>query len=274
MEIKNKPAWRKYDGIKIYCPDQFACSLPDSAPDLREWLEQSVTLLKSNEKKDSGRVVWPDKKTFFIKRFRFDSLLQKAVYLLFRNHAQKSFSLSQELIDASISVPFPVAVIKDLSLTKGSAYFICEDLTDTQTLKKHVKNNTESGYIKKLLERFALEIAYIHESGFFHGDLKWKNIMLGPEPERRSFYIDLDTAGKLKSSTDKRYALDLARFCIDIVEKCPGENYVSDFILSYSKAAGKDAGLVVNHMMAYHKRISAKHKIKYGSNIPHLNFKP
>ena len=273
MEIKNKPYWRKYEGIHIYCQDQFASTLPNSVSDLREWLNQSIDVIKSNEKKDSGRLIWPDGKTFFIKRFLLDSLLQKAVYFLFRNHAEKSFRLSQELIDSGISVPFPVAVINDLDARKGSVWFICEDLTDTQTLKKHIKIHNKPGYRKTLFERFAQEIADIHCSGFFHGDLKWKNIMIGPEPEHRSFYIDLDTAGKLRSFKDKRYALDLARFCIDIAEKCPGKSHVSDFITSYSQASGKKAGVVVRHMMAYHKRISSKHKAKYGSNIPPLNLK-
>jgi tRNA A-37 threonylcarbamoyl transferase component Bud32 len=274
MEINNKPVWRKYEGIHVYCRDQFASALPGSGPDFRNWLEQSVTVLKSNEKKESGHIIWPDKRTFFFKRFRVDSFPQKAAYLLFRDHAERSFRLSLELISLGISVPGPVAVIRDLKSKHGSVYFICEALANTRTLKKYVKMTNKFCDMQKLVGRFALEMAVIHHAGYFHGDLKWKNIMLGPEPESRSYYIDLDTAGKLRSAKDKRYSLDLARFCVDIAENAPDQNHVLDFIFAYSRATGKEPEVVVSHMMPYHKRISAKHKVKYGSNIPSLNLKP
>jgi len=272
MQTFSNLKWRRHEGFQIYCSDELSGALRGSGFDYRKWLEENMTTVKSNKKKESGRIVWPDQRIFFYKKFPVDSFLQKFACLFFRNHAERTFRLSLKLIKAGISVPYPAAIIRNFS--QGSVYYICEALSSSLTLSNHIKAIRSYKELKNIIEYFAFEIGQFHKSGFFHGDMNWKNIILVPEPERKPYYIDLDTAGELLSTRDTRFAMDLARFCIDIADKTSDREYIPVFLKAYSRATGVSPNVLVSFIRPYHRKIAAKHKTKYGSNIASLNLNP
>lgn len=267
MQRLSNLKWRRYKEFRLYCSDDMFAALCNKGLDCGKWLGNNSYAVKSNKKKESGSIVWPDGETFFYKKFSVDSLLNKLINL-FRDRAQRAFKMSLQLVRAGISVPCPAAIIKDMK--QGSVYYICEELSNTRTLSSYVKAVNSPEKVENIMKRFAFEIADFHKAGFFHGDMNWKNIMIDADSESKSYYIDLDTAGKLSSARDTRYAMDLARFSIDIAEKTSGRDYISVFIMAYAGAAGVSCKTLIKSMKPYHRKIAAKHKTKYDSNIPSL----
>lgn len=262
------PKWHKLEKFQIYCSNELLASLTGSGVDYCRWFEENIYALKFNEKKESGHLVWPDQRVFFYKRTAAN-FTHKMLYPLLVYRARRIFNLSLMLVKAGISVPRPEAIIK--SFSQGSVCFLSEALRETKALNTHIKRLNRPGQINLIFKRLAHAIAHLHRSGYFHGDMNWKNILLGAGSEQKFYFIDLDTAGRLSSTNDTRYARDIARFNIDIIEKTSDLGHCSVFLHSYSYASGTPIKTLINHMKPYHIKIAAKHRSKYGSNIPDLS---
>ncbi len=266
--------WREHKGVNYFCLDKKTVEFLFTGHSPGSWFDNNVTMLKTGGNKVSGLIPGPDNQVFYIKRFQVNTFLQRISCLYWGDQACKMFATSRKLIRAGISVSRPLAVIRDLKGEPGAVYFIAEALTDTTTMKKVIQKSIEDHEtVRGLLFHAAAKIAEMHRAGFFHGDMKWKNIMLGPGPEFNLFFIDLDTVARLKSSRDRRYALDLARFSVDIAENENIKEYVSDFVQEYAGCAGLTPESVAADMKPYYNKISAKHKIKYGNDVPPLSLR-
>ena len=267
-----KPTVCAYGKIYVQYLSHEAVAFLDFGQTPGEWFEKNAARRKADEKKESAIVTGPGNKTFFVKRYLVDSLMQKILYTLYRDQAARTLKLSMQMAYAGISVPEPLAAIKDFESRKKAVYFVSEALIHSRTLKQTMSSIKEQFRVSRLLEQLAARIAGMHKAGFYHGDMKWKNIMVNTGFKNTAYFIDLDAAGRLSSPKDKHYALDLSRFCVDIYERLNSQELIRFFILNYARHAGLAYEKIVQDIRPYHRKISAKHKIKKDSSIPPVNF--
>lgn len=258
---------RNLNGLNLSYVDDAAVAFLESGQTPSEWFDQAVKKLKSSSTRDAGLIVGTDNRTFFVKRFKLNKW-QKLCRPLIKDRGLQAFNLSMDLTRTGISVPLPLAAVRDFKGSPEATYFISEALLHTQTLQNIIKHTDNPGVILNLMEYLASEIAKLHRAGFFHGDMKWKNIMLHPDTLNHSYFVDLDSSDRLKSSRDTRYARDLARFCVDIYELLDTQELIHDFLSAYIRHTSRTLEEVIEHIQPYHRKRAAKHKQRYGIDVP------
>jgi len=272
--VKKSCHHRRYGKLHALYLDQQAVELIESGLAPEEWLRCNTFKIKSDAKKESGIVNFSSSKAVFIKRFFIDSPWKKILYALYRDQALQTFRLSLDMASAGIPVPRPLAVIRNPEGEKKAVYLLSEALIHCRTLKKTIMGLSDHVQVQDLLDYLAFLAAKMHNAGFFHGDMKWKNIMIDPRSNDSACFIDLDAAGRLSSRYDRRYARDLARFCIDIQENLPYRGQEQRFITTYSRFAARTPQSIMEHIQPYHMKIAAKHRTKYGIDPTPLHLDP
>ena len=265
---------RRYGSLYTLYLDQQAIEFLDSGLSPEEWFRCNICNIKSDEKKESGIVNISSSKAVFVKRFFIDNAWQKILYALYKDQALQTFKLSLDMASAGVPIPRPLAVIRDPERKKKSVYLLSEALRHYRTLKKTIIDLKDPAQVQDVLDYLAVLLAKMHNAGFFHGDMKWKNIMIDARSKNSACFIDLDTAGRLISRRDRRYARDLARFCIDIQESLPQQGQVCRFITAYSRFATRTPKSIMEHTLPYHMKIAAKHRAKYGIEPTPLKLDP
>ena len=266
-------SWRTFGNVQAYCLDDDALYFLDLKLTPSEWLMQHGTRLKSDKNKISSLVQGPGNRVFFVKQFSANRIWHKLRYMASTDQACRLFRTSQALSCAGVPVPSPLAVILDFKVFRGFAYFISEALTDFVTLENKVKKTDQQSIFKEIMPSLAILIANMHSAGFYHGDMKWNNILIHPEKNSKIYFTDLDSIGYLKDKADKRYAMDISRFCISLYESLYNIDHVTRFIQIYSDVAQRDPKTVAEHMRPYHCKRAAKHKLTKHIDIPDITIK-
>ena len=270
---KETLSWSTFGNVQAYCLDDDALFFLDLKLTPSAWLMQHGTRLKSDKNKISFLVQGPDKRVFFVKQFRTNRMWHKLRYMASTDQAFRLFKTSRALSFAGLPVPSPLAVIIDFKTFKGSEYFISEAFTDCVTLEDKIKKTDHKSIFKEIMPNMANLLADMHSSGFYHGDMKWNNILIHPEDSYKIYLTDLDSVGYLKDKRDKRYAMDISRFCISLYESLYNIDYVTRFIQIYSDVAQRDPQTVAEHMRPYHNKRAAKHKLTKQIDIPDIIIK-
>ncbi len=266
-------SWRTFGSVQAYCLDDDALFFLDLNLTPDDWLMQHGTRLKSDKNKVSYLVQGPDNKYFFVKQFRTNRIWHKLRYLALIDQALRLFRTSQTLSLAGVPVPSPLAVIRDFKAFKGSLYFVSQALTEYTTLEKKINQVDHNSIFTQIMPNMAKQIADMHNAGFYHGDMKWKNILMHPEVNDKIYFTDLDSVGYLRNKEDKRYAMDITRFCISLYEILYNFEYTIKFIKIYSDYVQRNPEIVANHMKKYHSKRAAKHKLTKNIDIPEIVIK-
>ncbi len=267
-------SWQNYKGLKTLCLDPEALAFLDWGESPGSWFEKNSRLLKNNEKIDAALVPGSDGRTFFVKRYHADRAWQKVFFRFFRDQVRRSLLVSTLLANAGIPVPRPLAAIRDLGGKPAATYFVCEALTNAVTLRSMVQSHMLTpAELEDVVARLGRTMARMHRSGIVHGDMKWKNVMIRQDPKRCFYLIDLDTAGRMGLIRKRLYALDLARFAVDIAERTSSPELLRVFLNQYSRETGLDVSRLISHMTPFYSKISAKHKRKTGTITPPLYFR-
>ncbi len=245
-----------------------ACDLIDAYDSPKRWFESQVIKIKQNEKIEAGLATALDGRKIFVKRYFVSGMCNKLAVLLCRDKAHHALASARHLLQAGVSVPEHLGVFRDFG-RHSSVFLLCQALTEHTVLRGLLqkKKSNHSFDTAKLMDCIAVMIARMHRSGMVHGDLKWTNIMIfqGLEPDVR--FVDLDNVSRIRFPGNSRYALDLARFAVDMAENMPSRKAFEVFMVAYSSSTGMDARVVLEDMRSFYKKISLKHKIKYGHNV-------
>jgi tRNA A-37 threonylcarbamoyl transferase component Bud32 len=267
-------SWQNYKGLSTVCLDPEALAFLDEGQSPGSWFEKNIRLLKNNEKIDAALVPGPHDRVFFVKRYRARRLWQRVFFRFFRDQVRRTLLVSRLLASAGVPVPRPLAAIRDFEGRLPATYFICEALTDAVTLRHLVQNQMLSrGELDHVMDRLAGTMAGMHGAGIVHGDMKWKNIMIRQNPKRCFYLIDLDTSGRMGFFRKRLYALDLARFAVDIAERTNSPDLMRTFLDRYSRETGIETSTLISHMTPFYAKVSAKHRKKTGTITPPLYFR-
>ncbi len=201
---------------------------------LKGFLTAPEGFLKGAEllKEDRGIRAWRVElsgKGLFVKRYTNRTPVHTVKNIFRSSRARRVWHNSLAAESIGLSVPRTVAFMEErrLGVLKRS-YIVQEFIEDGLNLYFFVKAHREKE--AEIIARVGSEVAVMHSKGWFHGDLKWPNIVLGRE---RLYFIDIE-ASLLKSPLPEGYMLkDLARFARDMAQYGSTEKAKALFYRAY-----------------------------------------
>ena len=203
---------------------------------LREFLLSPEEFLKTAEllKKDRGVRAWALEvagKKLFVKRYTSKGPVHTVKSIFRTSRAQRVWHNSLTADSIGLSVPATVAIMEERTLgVLKRCYIVQEFIEDGLNLYSFIKSGRDE---ETTMGRVAREIGLMHRKGFFHGALKWPNIVLNT---KRVYFIDID-AGVFKSPLPEGYILkDLARFARDMETYGSTESAKATFYRMYLEA--------------------------------------
>lgn len=129
------------------------------------------------------------------------------------------------LLFASLGIPVPEIVsfgeTRQLAHYHGGCLVTKElpgvyDLATIAQQHKALLDNRD--WLLQIIDKVADYTARLHQSGFIHNDLKWRNILVTMEEEPEVYFIDCP-AGKIKSIWTRRRGIIKDLACLDKVAK-------------------------------------------------------
>ena len=165
-----------------------------------------------------------------VKRFGRRSPLERLPGAWIGSKALRSFRIAVHLREAGVSTPRPLIAFESAESHRPSAgYYITEDISDSITLREHLRNRPPGRDPGPLLERLSSLVRGLHDAGVFHRDLTIGNFLVRPEHEDSDgpWLIDLSRALQLKRMPIWIRLMDLARI------KLPGQE--AAFFKAYCK---------------------------------------
>ncbi|HUJ78797.1 MAG TPA: lipopolysaccharide kinase InaA family protein [Nitrospiria bacterium] len=148
-----------------------------------------------------------------------DDLMVSGVRALLKSHlksphVRKAWRWTLRLRDAGVSVPAPVALLERRRWgVLCTTVFVGEYLPNAAPLAHLLRRGDVSGTDRDdLLATLARELRFMHDCGFYHGDLKPVNILA----EHRAdgwivTFIDLEGVAAKPCLTERERAIDLGR---------------------------------------------------------------
>jgi len=239
---------------------------------LASWFESQAIKIKQNAKIEAGLGTALNGRKVFVKRYFTPHVWNKLAVLICRDKAHHALAAARQLTRAGVTVPEHLGVFRDFSGRQPSVFLVCQALTGYAGLRGLLQKKKADHVpdTAALMDCIAVMIARMHRSGMVHGDLKWTNIMIRPGQEPDVRFIDLDHAVRIRFPGKGLYGLDLARFAVDMAENMPSKEAFAVFMAAYSGGTGMDARAVLSAMGSFYKKISCKHKRKYGRDVPGL----
>ncbi|MEK7313301.1 MAG: lipopolysaccharide kinase InaA family protein, partial [Deltaproteobacteria bacterium] len=178
-----------------------------SSPDI--FLEgKDRVILKNGRTVKAGLVTLPSGEKLFLKRYNRKGFFHtlKNVFKISRARDVWRKSYAAEL--RGLNVPRPVAYMESRSLGVLKRSYVVSEFVDGARLSEI----TEAGRSGEFFRYLGRAIGEMHRLGFFHGDLKWSNILVKEGIRPVFYFTDIDG-----SRVEKRLALssvehDIERF--------------------------------------------------------------
>lgn len=160
----------------------------------------------------------------FIKRYNIRSFWYMLSHSFTLPRAILSWRSSLKLKKLGIPVPEPlICAVERYGGILRRSYLLTETIADSRGLKFSwpFLQTDEKLYV---LQQLGYWFGVMHKGGFYHGDLKWTNILLKRSNFKEIFLIDFDgSAIKLNSLSENMAKKDLSRFLYDLrhLSECP-----------------------------------------------------
>lgn len=147
----------------------------------------------------------------WLKRFNSKGAADFLAKRIFGSRARRLWTISKRLYEAGLPVPLPLAFCEPSCSMRHSFYLSAavESAEDLGSLFLQGRFDAS----RERAEQLGRVLAAWHSAGAVHGDLKWSNILLQKDGERRSFFfVDLDQAQLYSRPNLKGIVKDLVRF--------------------------------------------------------------
>ncbi len=169
----------------------------------------------------------------FLKRYNRKGAFHTLKNVFRSSRARKVWQKGYAAELRGLRIPAPVALIEERRFRLLlRSYVITEFIDDATRLNDFVeqgmKERVDCGVLMHALGR---EIGGMHRLGWFHGDLKWNNILVGPGTV--FWFLDIDGSMVKGGLTDADVAKDLGRFMRDMDKSPLGKEEKIRFIHGY-----------------------------------------
>ncbi len=201
---------------------------------LRDFLASPERFLKDAEllKEDRGIKAWRLEvagKGLFVKRYTNRGPVHTVKNIFRASRALRVWRNSLMADSIGLSVPATLAFMEERRMgVLKSCYIVQEFIEDGLNLYFFI--NAHRDREVETIGRVAREVGRMHRRGWFHGDLKWPNMVLNNE---RVYFIDIE-ASLLEEPLPEGYMLkDLSRFARDMEAYGSTEKAKAVFYMAY-----------------------------------------
>ena len=197
----------------------------------------------------------------FVKAYK-TTFFKAVVRRYFNNKVKNIWDIHCDLYVKGVSVPKPIALIREKSERNSPEYIISEWLDDASDMRSSLSGesiSSDEGRGCFVLQAARL-LASIHQLGIVHGDFKYANLMLS-STDKKLFSVDFD--GAKKKNNKRIFAKDVARFLVSMAEAGMSVKDRDGFLFEYAESVNDDVEAVAGRVEAHYKKIVDRHKIKY-----------
>ncbi|MBI5234094.1 MAG: phosphotransferase [Deltaproteobacteria bacterium] len=169
----------------------------------------------------------------FLRDFNLVKFLK---YAFKRSRGQRAWLSANAMADVGLSVPLPIAYMERRRFGFFLKGYLFMEYIDGANSLVHALGAGGA----RLLAKVARAVRELHDSGFFHGDLKPSNMLVREEGgEPRVYFIDLEDMRMVGAVNVSMRTRDLIRLLEDISVVDSG--YPSIVLSAYSAERGDDA---------------------------------
>ena len=172
-------------------------------------------LLKAGNASSVSRVAFANR-SFVLKRYNLKSLWHSFKYLFKTSRAHRCWLSASILEMLGINTPHPYLIYEERAfwLLRRRAFFLSEDLDESNLLEKFEKSGADALPIETLVLAFKQLFETMNTYLITHGDMKASNFVYLRD---RLYVLDLDAMQRHKSrrSFNKVFQKDLKRFMMN-----------------------------------------------------------
>jgi tRNA A-37 threonylcarbamoyl transferase component Bud32 len=224
-------------------------------------------VLKDGRTVKAGKVRVDGGRELFLKRYNRKGVFHTIKNIFRPSRASKVWNTYYGLELRGLNAPMPVAYMEERKLrVLRRSYVVCEFISGYVKLHEFIENrwrDMAGAEKKELISAFGREIGRMHRFGWFHGDLKWSNILVKEKEEngddKRNFYfLDIDGSKLKKSLSHYEIMKDIVRFAREMERYGIYREEMRGFLSSYlrEKSAGLQYGILVKALEGRVKQMS------------------
>ncbi len=230
--------------------------------DLGHWFNSSQKCIK-RDKNITIKLLQINGQHVIVKRFSSKNLLYHLKVWTGKERVFRLFDMSHHFIALGIPIAKPMGyALEGCGIWRTVSYFYSQYLkgkSDLKNLSHTMRDFPEWMQNKKIIIRFADILATLHNNGFYHGDTKWKNIMVDQETGEL-WLIDLDGATTANYPMSKAMCKDVSRFIVDIIEYPLPKQLIEEFRNQYCKRRNLKRNLVKEKIEPVIQKIIKRHQ--------------
>jgi tRNA A-37 threonylcarbamoyl transferase component Bud32 len=222
-------------------------------------------ILKDGNTVKAGLVKLVDGRKVFLKRYNRKGYLHTLKNSFRHSRARKVWKTSYGDELRGIKVPEPIAYMEERTLrVLRRSYVVSEYIDGAVLLSEYVGGlgagaKDLRGGMPGLMSALGMLIGRMHRFGFFHGDLKWSNILVREAPGgmKEFYFTDID-GGRIKKVLPPYFVFkDVGRFCREMERYSMGAEGLRAFLSAYSRQ--QSTGLAQDDFIkAVAKRVRVK----------------
>jgi hypothetical protein len=230
------------------------------------FVRQRITL-----KEDQGRAVFcavvAGEKKILCKVYREEGLMALVRRLIFGSRAiighkkAEVFSTTHALGAKSLGY-----LVKKTGFISSESLHFLEFLDDSKTLLELFSANISNTEKSRILSKLSLGLASIHSGGYYHGDLKLRNILYKKD---NVHFVDLDGFSEL--SRRKTIEKDIARLVVGLSEVGIASIDLVGLLKEYCQIRTIDMNKVMGGILKNVAVYQNRHQQKYGRKPVVLN---
>jgi len=232
-----------------------------TGPAVDTWLQQSVTPIKEDPNSTVGFYDYHNKR-YYLKVYRAKGRLDSCWHRLGWSRPFRQWRRINAFC-AELQSPRPLLVVvgADSDCTYYATDFVadCRDLNSALVGEQRLPREQAA----KVLADCGAMLGKMHRLGWFHGDLKWSNLLLGPDGMLS--IIDLDGLRRLPRWRPRAASgRDLARFVLNAEEFLTDVALLEDFLAGYCQQTGSSRQQCIDAFYPSLLSLREKHRRKYG----------
>ncbi len=161
----------------------------------------------------------PGRRRAYLKRIELRNFSARISQRLGRSSVRRAWENGHALLRRSIATPCPLLFAESAAGATVRQYLLTEAIPDSLTLFAWHQQRPADGssierrrWMRRISDRLARQIRWLHECGFEHRDLKSKNILVSSKPDDvQTWLLDLEAVRRWRIVPDLRRIQNLSR---------------------------------------------------------------
>jgi len=232
-----------------------------AAATVETWLLHSLTPIKQDPYSSVGFFDY-QKRRYYLKVYRSKGLLDRCWHRLGWSRPFRQWRRINDFC-AQLNSPAPLLVVT--AADSRSTYYATDFIPDCRDLNSALvgEQRLPREQAAQLLMDCGAVLGKMHRLGWFHGDLKWSNLLLGGDGGIS--IIDLDGLQRLpRLRASAATGRDLARFVLNAEESLSEAELLEDFLVAYCRHWGGTRQQCIDSFYPSLVSLRKKHRRKYG----------